>query len=176
MTLQALVGNRSLSSAFRSRFPDVAHGAGEHDLVSVIIPVYNRGDLLRRALASVASQSWRPIEAIVVDDGSEEDIGAVVAEFAGVARMIRQVNSGVTAARNRALQEARGEVIAFLDSDDTWDPPKISAQVALLRARPDAVMAWSDMRAVDESGVFFSSRRRHTRFDCDWSSDVCSSD
>jgi cellulose synthase/poly-beta-1,6-N-acetylglucosamine synthase-like glycosyltransferase len=92
--------NRLLPSAFRSRFPDVAHGAGEYDLVSVVIPVHNRSDLLRQALASVASQSWRPIEVVVVDDGSVEDIGAIVAEFGGLTRMIRQVNSGVTAARN----------------------------------------------------------------------------
>jgi glycosyltransferase involved in cell wall biosynthesis len=157
-------GNRSLTSAFRSRFPDVAHGAGEYDLVSVVVPVYNRGDLLRQALASVASQSWRPIEAVVVDDGSVEDIGAIVAEFPGVARMVRQDNSGVTAARNRGLQEARGEFIAFLDSDDTWDPAKISAQVALLRARPDAVMAWTDMRAVDESGAVRSARYLRTYY------------
>jgi glycosyltransferase involved in cell wall biosynthesis len=155
-------GNRSLTPVFRSRFPDVAHGAGEHNLVSVVIPVYNRGDLLRRALASVASQSWRPIEAIVVDDGSEEDISAVVAEFGRVARMVRQANLGVTAARNRGLQEARGEFIAFLDSDDWWDPSKISAQVALLRARPDVVMAWTDMRAVDESGAVLAPRYLRT--------------
>jgi glycosyltransferase involved in cell wall biosynthesis len=158
-------GNRSLSSAFRSRFPDVAHGAGEYDLVSVVIPVCNRGDLLRRALASVASQTWRPIEAIVVDDGSEEDIGTVVAEFNGVARMIRQANSGVTAARNRGLQEARGEFIAFLDSDDWWEPSKISAQVALLRARPDAVMVWTDMRAVNEAGAVRAPRFLRTYYD-----------
>jgi len=143
----------------------VAHGAGEYGLVSVVIPVYNRGDLLRRALASVASQSWRPIEAVVVDDGSAEDIGAVVAEFGGVARLVRQTNLGVTAARNRGLQEARGEFIAFLDSDDLWDPSKISAQVALLRARPDVVMAWTDMRAVDESGVVLAPRYLRTFYD-----------
>jgi glycosyltransferase involved in cell wall biosynthesis len=143
----------------------VAHGAGKYGLVSVVIPVYNRGDLLRRALASVASQSWRPIEAVVVDDGSAEDIGAVVAEFGGVARLVRQANLGVTAARNRGLQEARGEFIAFLDSDDWWDPSKISAQVALLRARPDVVMAWTDMRAVDESGVVLAPRYLRTFYD-----------
>ena len=146
-------GHRLLPSAFRSPNSDVSHDAGAHDLVSVVIPAYNRGDLLRRALASVMSQSWRPVEAVVVDDGSEEDLGAVVAEFGGVARMVRQANSGVTAARNRGMEEARGEFIAFLDSDDWWDPWKISAQVALLRARPDVVMTWTDMRAVDEFGA-----------------------
>lgn len=159
-------GYPSLPSALRSRFPDVAYGAGEYNLVSVVIPVYNRRDLLRRALASVAGQSWRPIEAVVVDDGSEEDIGAVVAEFGGMARMFRQANSGVTAARNRGLQEARGEFIAFLDSDDWWDLSKISAQVALLRARPDVVMVWTDMRAVDESGAVRAPRYLRTLYAC----------
>lgn len=151
-----------LPHAFRLRFPDVAQGAGEYNLVSVVIPVYNRGDLLRLAIASVARQTWRPIEVIVVDDGSAEDIRAIVAEFGDIARMIRQTNSGVTAARNRGLQEARGEFIAFLDSDDAWDSSKISAQVALLRAYPNVVMAWTDMRAIDESGAVQAPRYLRT--------------
>lgn len=155
-------GYPSLPTAFRSRFPEVVHGAGECDLVSVVIPVYNRRDLLRRALASVASQSWHAVEVIVVDDGSEEDIGVVVAEFGDLVRMVRQTNSGVTAARNRGLQEARGEFIAFLDSDDWWDFWKISAQVAVLRALPDVVMVWTDMRTVDESGTVRAPRYLRT--------------
>lgn len=147
-----------LHPALRQRFPDVAEGPGETNLVSVIIPVYNRAVLLRRAMASVARQTWRPIEAIVVDDGSVDDVGSVVAEYAEIATMVRQQNAGVTAARNHGLRIARGEFVAFLDSDDMWDPGKIQAQVQLLRARPDVIMVWTDMRAIDESGDVCAAR------------------
>ena len=132
------------------------------NLVSVIIPVYNRADLLRRALNSVAAQSWRPIEAIVVDDGSTENIAEVVSDFSGIATLVRQENAGVTAARNRGMKEAKGEFIAFLDSDDYWDADKVSAQVALLRARPELLMVWTDMRAVDESNSVQATRYLRT--------------
>lgn len=142
--------SHALPVALQGRFPRLLSGEGEPGLVSVIIPVYNRVDLLRRALHSVMGQSWQGIEAIVVDDGSTEDVAPAVAEHGSRARLIRQPNAGVTAARNRGLAEASGEYIAFLDSDDWWDADKVAAQVGLLSARPDVVLVWSDMRAVDE--------------------------
>lgn len=144
--------SHALPAPLQGRFPHLLSGQGESGLVSVIIPVYNRVDLLRRALASVIGQSWSRIEAIVVDDGSTEDVAPAVAELGSRARLIRQANAGVTAARNRGLSEASGEFIAFLDSDDWWDTDKVAAQVGLLAARPDVVLVWTDMRAVDEQG------------------------
>ncbi len=144
---------RNLPDRLQGRFPRLLSGQGQRGLVSVIIPVYNRVDLLRRALESVMAQSWPGIETIVVDDGSTEDVAPSVAEFGPNARLIRQSNAGVTAARNRGLSEASGEFIAFLDSDDWWDREKVAAQVGLLTVRPDLVLVWTDMRAVDEQGA-----------------------
>ncbi len=144
---------RDLPDRLQGRFPRLLSGQGERGLVSVIIPVYNRVDLLRRALESVMAQSWPGIEAIVVDDGSTEDVAPAVAEHGPRARLIRQANAGVTAARNKGLSAASGEYIAFLDSDDWWDAGKVAAQVGVLAARPDVVLVWTDMRAVDEQGA-----------------------
>ena len=89
--------------------------------VTVVIPAYERAALLPRALASVAAQTRRPAEVIVVDDGSADD-SAAVAERLG-ARVIRhERNRGVSAARNTALEAARSEWVAFLDTDDEWLP------------------------------------------------------
>ncbi len=141
-----------LPASLQGRFPQLLTGEGEPGLVSVIIPVYNRADLLRRALRSVVDQSWPAIEVVVVDDGSTEDMSPTVQACSRKARLVRQENAGVTAARNRGLAEARGEFIAFLDSDDWWDADKVAAQVGILRARPDVVLVWTDMRAVGEGG------------------------
>src|SRR5512143_4106165 len=91
-------------------------------LVSTIIPVYNRQALLREAVASVLAQSYRPIEIIVVDDGSTDDTLAVCEELAGhrpdVVRTIRISNGGPGLAREAGRRFARGEFIQYLDSDD----------------------------------------------------------
>lgn len=105
--------------------------------VSVIIPVFNGEALIRDALASVLAQS-RPVdEIIVVDDGSSDASGAVVAGL-GVPglTLVRQENRGPAAARNQGLGLASGDVIAFLDADDQWAPEKLAVQVPLLE-RPD---------------------------------------
>ncbi len=98
--------------------------------VSVILPLYDRRDAIGRALGSVAAQQLQPLEVLVVDDGSRDD-GAAVAEswadrLPGL-RVLRQDNAGPGAARNRAIGEARGEWLAFLDSDDVWLPGKLAA-------------------------------------------------
>ncbi len=109
--------------------------------VSVIIPTYNRSDLLKRALNSVLRQTFQDFEVIVVDDGSTDNTALVMSNFYGPhIRYIRQPkNSGVAAARNRGLREARGEFIAFLDSDDAWKPDKLMLQVGQFRRGPDRV-------------------------------------
>lgn len=133
-------------------------------LVSVIIPSYNRAGLLRRALASVAAQTYPHdlIETIVVDDGSTDDTRAVVArEFAGV-RYIHQANAGVSAARNRGLREASGGVLAFLDSDDLWLPEKLAAQVDKLTAHPELGLVVTDVLRRNINGAQDTLRRRDT--------------
>jgi glycosyltransferase involved in cell wall biosynthesis len=104
--------------------------------ISVLIPVFNGARFLAAALESVAGQTHAALETIVVDDGSTDDSAAVAARFA-FARVVRQDNRGPGAARNRAFAEARGEHIAFLDSDDLWRPAKLEHQLAELAARPE---------------------------------------
>src|SRR4051794_30963492 len=91
-------------------------------LVSVVIPTYNRADLLVGAVNSALGQSHPHIEVVIVDDGSKDDTKARVAAFdPSRVRFIAKANGGASSARNVGLANARGEFIAFLDSDDSWD-------------------------------------------------------
>lgn len=101
-------------------------------LVSVVIPTYNRAEILGRSISSVLDQSYRPIEVIIVDDGSTDHTDEVLASFGDRIRSVRQKNAGPSAARNAGVAMASGEIIAFLDSDDTWEEEKLERQVRLL--------------------------------------------
>jgi glycosyltransferase involved in cell wall biosynthesis len=108
----------------------------ENPLVSVIIPVYNGARFLRAALESVLAQTYRNFEVIVVDDGSVDDSGVIAQSFPEV-RYIHQTNQGVAAARNHAIEVARGEYFAFLDQDDLWTADKLKLQIAYLLSHPE---------------------------------------
>ena len=119
--------------------------------VSVILPTYNRADLLDRAISSVLVQTYRNFELIVVDDASTDYTERVVKEFGDSrVRYIRQdINKGAGAARNRGIKVARGEFIAFQDSDDEWLPEKLQIQVGVLKNSPTEVgVFYSDMERV----------------------------
>jgi glycosyltransferase involved in cell wall biosynthesis len=105
-------------------------------LVSVIVPTYNGSKHIRETLASVFAQSYRPLEVIVVDDGSTDSTAELVAACAPQARLIRQEQSGHPAARNRGISASTGEFLSFLDHDDLWDPAKIQGQIECFRADP----------------------------------------
>lgn len=100
-------------------------------MVSVIIPTYNRADVLARAIQSVLAQTFTDFELIVVDDGSSDRTADVVRGFSDRVRLVRQENRGVSAARNTGIKISQGRLIAFLDSDDEWLPRKLEKQVAL---------------------------------------------
>jgi glycosyltransferase involved in cell wall biosynthesis len=104
--------------------------------ISVIIPVYNRVNLVGRALASVYAQNRPAREVIVVDDGSSDGTGNYVRTHFPQARYIRQANQGVSAARNRGIAAARNDWLAFLDSDDEWLPHKLQIQCRALEINP----------------------------------------
>lgn len=108
----------------------------QHPLVSVIIPLHNGSRYLRAALESVFAQTYRPFEMIVVDDGSVDDSGVIAQRFDDV-RYIYQANQGVAAARNKGIEAARGEFLAFLDQDDLWTPEKLKLQMGQLLSDPD---------------------------------------
>jgi glycosyltransferase involved in cell wall biosynthesis len=101
-------------------------------LVSIIIPTYNRAATIAVSVASALAQTYQPIEVIVVDDGSDDDTASALSDYADRIRLIRQKNAGPSAARNRGVAESRGDIIAFLDSDDAWLPDKIRRQVELM--------------------------------------------
>ena len=109
--------------------------------VSVVIPAFNRGNLLQRAIASVVAQDFQNFELLVIDDASTQNLQAIVASFNDARlRCIRQSqNRGVAAARNRGIEESSSPLIAFLDSDDEWLPKKLSAQVAAIDECPPRV-------------------------------------
>jgi glycosyltransferase involved in cell wall biosynthesis len=105
-----------------------------HDpLVSVILPVHNREGSVARAIRSVLAQTYRPLELIVVDDGSTDGTRDVVEGFGAPVTLIAQAHGGAYVARNLGLRHARGELVAFIDSDDAWFPDKLAAQVPLMR-------------------------------------------
>jgi glycosyltransferase involved in cell wall biosynthesis len=103
-----------------------------NQLVSVIIPTYNRGDLIGRAIASVIAQTYQNLEIIVVDDASTEDIAQEIAHIDDprLRYIHHETNLGGSAARNTGIKAAQGEFVAFLDSDDVWLPHKLQRQLA----------------------------------------------
>jgi len=134
----------------------------EPGLVSVIIPTYNRAHLLPDAMDSVWKQTYRPIEMIVVDDGSTDETSVVVSQW-GTRRegnnrfhlnYVYQPNHGVCAARNRGLLESCGEFIQYLDSDDLLLPSKFSRQVKLLRNNLLMDYTWALTQKVGPNGPF----------------------
>lgn len=115
--------------------------------ISVVIPCYNNGAHLAETLGSVLAQTRRALEVLVVDDGSSDDSVAVASTFEEVRVITLPRNSGVSWARNTGLLAARGEMVAWLDGDDIWEPTHLAAVAGLLEAHPSAVMAFSLTRA-----------------------------
>jgi glycosyltransferase involved in cell wall biosynthesis len=116
--------------------------------LSVIIPTYQRRDLVCEAVDSVLSQeTGRPIEIIVVDDGSDDGTGDVLRKYGDRIRYFYQPNKGINCARNRGIREARGEFIALLDSDDVWLPFKTELQLSLMERFPQAGFCFSNFYA-----------------------------
>lgn len=106
----------------------------ERPLVSVIIPTRNRRRLVGRALDSVRSQTYPHVETIVVDDGSTDGTLDYLASMPGVKVVELEASAGAAAARNRGVAASRGQLVAFLDSDDEWLPPKLERQVTAMTA------------------------------------------
>jgi glycosyltransferase involved in cell wall biosynthesis len=116
------------------------------------MPAYNAGRFIREAVASALSQSFRALEVIVVDDGSADKVSWVVELDGERVRYHWKENGGPSSARNAAARLARGELIAFLDADDLWEPSKLERQVKALAAHPRAAFAYSAFRTIDHSG------------------------
>ncbi len=129
-------------------------------LVTVVLPTFNRLELLRAAVDSVLAQTFAAWELIVVDDGSREDtrgylrglrdprVSVVFADHTGVPAV----------ARNRAIARARGRYVAFLDSDDRWAPEKLTRQLALMRSSPGRRWSYTAVRRIDAAGNEITTR------------------
>lgn len=100
-------------------------------LISVVIPTYNRADVVCRALESVLGQDFQDFEVIVVDDGSTDGTLQVLEKYGGSVRLLTQEHRGVSSARNLGISQSNGALVAFLDSDDQWLPEKLTSQVRL---------------------------------------------
>lgn len=136
-------------------------------LFSVVIPLYNKADTIERTLRSVANQECRNYEVVVVDDGSVDDSASLAERFVGIdnLRLIRQVNAGVSAARNRGVAESNGRYVAFLDADDEWQPTFLTEMAAVLAAHPEAKVFGSGYERV-ANGRLYRCRSRQKLFVC----------
>jgi glycosyltransferase involved in cell wall biosynthesis len=119
--------------------------------VSVIIPAYNRADLMGRAITSVLAQTFTDYELLVVDDGSTDNTKEAVATFGDRIKYLRHgINSGLSSALNTGIRGSTGEFVAFLESDDEWHPFKLQLQVERFRAgNPRLGLVYGAMASVD---------------------------
>jgi glycosyltransferase involved in cell wall biosynthesis len=142
--------------------PQRLQNQGPCPKVSVIIPTYNRSEMLKQAIDSVLAQGFDDFELIVVDDGSTDNTEETLAACKGKIIYCRQENRGVSAARNRGIGIASGELIAFLDSDDLWLPGKLSCQVDFFNSHPDALICQTQ-EAWIRNGRRVNPKNRHQK-------------
>ena len=132
-------------------------------LVSVVIPTFNRLVVVREAVASARAQGGVAVDITVVDDGSTDGTAAALErEFGDAIRILRSANRGVAAARNLGVAATSGELIAFLDSDDLWQPGKLAAQVAFFAQHPEAEICQTEEIWL-RNGVRVNPRRHHRK-------------
>jgi glycosyltransferase involved in cell wall biosynthesis len=118
-------------------------------LVSVVIPTYNRRHYIVEAVESVLAQTYRPLEIIVVDDGSTDGTEGELQRFKKEVKYFRQENAGPSAARNRGIRAATGEYVALLDSDDLWAPTKLEKQVSLMERSPQVGVVFCEIARLE---------------------------
>lgn len=124
--------------------------------VSIVMPAHNAGRYMEAAARSVTAQSFGDWELLVIDDGSADNTAVLAQSFAEKDDRIRLLrnerNLGAALSRNRGIAAARGEWIAFLDSDDLWMPDKLEKQLALIAKHPDAALTYTASTFIDENG------------------------
>lgn len=121
-------------------------------LVSIVIPTHNRRRYIPLTMKSVLAQGYKPVEVVVVDDGSTDGTREWLESLGERITLLTQVARGVAAARNVAVRAARGDFIAFQDDDDLMPPDRIATLLALLHEHPEAVLATGDYEVIDEYG------------------------
>ncbi len=138
----------------------------ENPAVSVIIPAFNRAWCLKKTLQSVWGQTFKNFEVIVVDDGSTDGTATLMRQFPQVRVHRREDNQGVSAARNRGTQMARGKWICFLDSDDQWLENKLQVQVDWMQAHPECPACYTDEIWI-RNGVRVNPKNKHRKYSGD---------
>ena len=138
----------------------------ENPLVSVIIPTYNRGWALKKAIDSVLAQDFTDFELIVVNDGSTDNTQEILSSYKEDIIVLKQNNKGVSSARNRGIASASGRFIAFLDSDDLWLPQKLSTQVDFFNSNPEALICQTEEEWIRNS-IFVNPKKRHRKLSGD---------
>ncbi len=138
----------------------------EKPAVSVVIPAFNRAWSLEQTLRSVADQSFKNYELIVVDDGSTDDTPALLRKVPQIRVHRWEDNRGVSAARNKGVQMARADLICFLDSDDRWAANKLRAQVEWMKAHPDCPACYTDEIWI-RNGVRVNPKNKHRKYSGD---------
>jgi glycosyltransferase involved in cell wall biosynthesis len=126
--------------------------------ITTLITCFNRQDRVGDAIRSALGQSLPPAEVLVIDDGSSDDSPRVLASFGSRIRVIRTANRGFPQALNLGVAEARGDWIAFLDSDDVWKSTKLERQVDALQAFPESALVFCDVEAVKQETTTIASR------------------
>jgi glycosyltransferase involved in cell wall biosynthesis len=126
-------------------------------LVSVIIPTYNREKYISQAVKSALEQTYRPLEIIVVDDGSIDDTKKVLSPYLDSIKYIYQSNSGAAIARNAGIAASGGVYVAMLDSDDMWKPEKLSHQIEFLETHPNVALVATHAICIDSDGNVVSN-------------------
>lgn len=131
--------------------------------ISVVIPTYNRRESLKRALSSVLAQKGVSFEVIVIDDGSTDDTRSLIAKEFPEIRYYFFENQGPAAARNRGIEKAKGQWIAFLDSDDEWKPGKLQAQMDFLKNNPEMKICQTEEIWI-RNGVRVNPMKKHKKY------------
>ena len=131
-----------------------------HPVVSIIIPCYNAASFIADAINSVLGQTYNSFEIILINDGSTDNTMEVLNKFSHDNRLIYycQTNEGLSAARNKGVELAKGEYIALLDADDIWLPQKLAQQMMLFSSDPAVDMVFTDFATFDSTGVVASSK------------------
>lgn len=138
----------------------------ENPTVSVIIPTYNRANLIGKAIKSVLNQTYQDFEIIVIDDGSTDNTEDVIRSFPDkrVKYIKKYKNKGISVARNIGIKVARGKYIALLDSDDEWLPEKLDKQINILKSEsPEVGVVYSNALYIDENGKNINRKLRNSK-------------
>lgn len=132
--------------------------------VSVIIPTYNNCHYITKAIESVLNQTYKDFEIIVVDDGSDDNTSSLISKYGRKLKYFYQCNSGAASARNKGINESKGEYISFLDSDDYFYEDNLLKKIAFLERNLGIGLVFSDWNYVDEIGNYLNKGSLHFHY------------